>query len=163
MIRAPSSLIAMIAIALLSLASACDRAAPRQEEEEKPRAYGEPVGVQMSASAGLPAFELALAVSRDVDVAPLVPPLSGVLHGAIKACPEFVAASAGGGVTQLAFSVEGGKVRGVATTGEHPDPCLASRLNDQAVALPQGQAAPSELRVLVQVRFVAKPADPEAP
>jgi len=148
----------LLAIALATLACACEREAP---QEEVP-AYGEPVGVQMSPAAGLPAFELAVAVSKNADVTPLVAPLSGLLHGAIKACPGFVSASAAGGVTQVAFSADGGKVRGVAATGDHPDPCLASNLDGKPLALPQG-GPPSELRVLVQIRFAKPAGDPEAP
>jgi hypothetical protein len=135
----------LFAIALPAF-GACDRSAPSAEAT----GYGEPIGVTMTASDSVPQFEIALAASPGVDIEPLVPPLAGMLHGAVKGCAGFVAASLSGGVTQLAFSVEQGKIVGAGVSGEHPDPCLPSRLNGQAVTLPGSQAP---LRVLAQIRF----------
>lgn len=121
------------------------------EEKAPDVAFGEPVRVAMTASRDVPAFELAFAVTRDVAVEPLVPGLSGALHKAVRGCPSFVEASAVDEVTQVAFTVEQGTIRGAALAGAHPDRCLAEKLDNQALDGP----APPKLQAIVQIRFPA--------
>ena len=145
------------------LLSACQGEAPREQEQQgkEEEAYGEPVGLQMAASEALPAFEIALAVSKGAEVEPLVAPLGGLIHGAIKGCPGFVSASAGGEVTQLALTIEQGKIAEAAAAGEHPDPCLSASLRGKALA-PAPAGTPPRLRAIAQIRF-AKVEPGEAP
>lgn len=118
--------------------------------------------MQLSASEAVPAFEIALALSRGVEPGPLVAPLSTLLLRAFKACPEFVRANAAGGVTQIVLSIDQGKVAEAGASGEHPDPCLASTLRGQPLEpLPAG--APPRLRALAQIRLAAAPKPPEDP
>jgi len=140
------------------LGVACQSSPPPADEET----YGDPVGVQLSASEAVPAFEIALALSRGVEPGPLVAPLSTLLLRAFKACPEFVRANAAGGVTQIVLSIDQGKVAEAGASGEHPDPCLASTLRGQPLEpLPAG--APPRLRALAQIRLAAAPKPPEDP
>jgi hypothetical protein len=148
----------LLALAPLLLACACRDAPPAPKEE----AYGEPVGVLLNAAGALPAMEIALAVDQGIEIDPLVTPLSRAIHEAVKACPDFVRASAAGGVTQIAFSIDQGKVEEPVSSGAHPDACLAARLRGQPVApLPAG--APPQLRVLAQIRNAPAPQPSDDP
>jgi hypothetical protein len=148
----------LLALAPLLLACACRDAPPPSKEE----GYGEPVGVLLNAAGALPAMEIALAVDRGTEIDPLVTPLSRVLHEAVKACPDFVRASAAGGVTQMAFAIDQGKVEEPVASGAHPDACLAASLRGQSVApLPAG--APPRLRVLAQIRNAPAPQPSDDP
>jgi len=122
--------------------------------------YGEPVGIQMEASGGLPAFEVALAVTRGVVVDPLVPPITTVIHQGLVACPRVVqTAATSGQVIQIAFSVRQGHLAKLSVSGVESDGCLAQMLDGRSIQLDDkvgaGRAHP-ELDVLAQVRFGAK-------
>jgi hypothetical protein len=142
-----SSRIARGSLALLALAlgSACEKAEPAAETP----VYGEPVGIQMEASKDLPAFEIAVAVSKGVTVDPLVAPLSGFIHKALRACPDFVKkASAAGEPTQVSFMVERGTTGTASVSSEAPG-CMTTNLSAQAI---QG-VPPAKLHVIAMIRF----------
>lgn len=140
--RISSLSIALLSACLAASVGACDR---KPSSEGIP--YGEPVGVQMEASAEVPAFDIALAVNKGADIDPLIAPLGGLLHKAVRACPGFAKASAVGEVTQIAFSVDQGKAVGAVVSGAHPDPCLTQQINAQEVP------TPAKLSVVAQIRF----------
>ncbi len=151
-------------IALLPLLLACEK---NKASDEQP-SYGEPVGITMEASKDLPAFEVVIAVSKGIAVDPLVTPLAGLLHKAVRACPDFVkaAAAAPDAVTQVAFTVEQGKTKNAAATVKGAD-CLTANLTAQDLpnltitpAAPasanEGEgksAAPGKLHVVALLRF----------
>jgi hypothetical protein len=150
-------------LSLLPLLIACDKKAPADQP-----VYGEPVGVTMEASKDLPAFEVAIAVSKGIAIDPLVPPLGGLLHKALKACPDFVKAAAASPstATQVAFTVEQGKTKDAAASVKSAD-CITSSLNAQDLpnltiqreAPAQGAegAAPGKLHVVALLRFPGAP------
>jgi hypothetical protein len=150
-------------LSLLPLLIACDKKAPADQP-----VYGEPVGVTMEASKDLPAFEVAIAVSKGIAIEPLVPPLGGLLHKALKACPDFVKAAAASPstATQVAFTVEQGKTKDAAASVKSAD-CITSSLNAQDLpnltiqreAPAQGAegAAPGKLHVVALLRFPGAP------
>jgi hypothetical protein len=152
-------------LSLLPLLCSCEK----KEASDGVPVYGEPIGIQMEASQGVPAFEIAIAVSKGVSVEPLVPPLSGLLHKALRACPDFVRAAAANptAATQVAFAVEQGKTKDAAATVKGAE-CVTANLNAQelpglviktAAAPPQGApadatgAAPKALSVIAMLRF----------
>jgi hypothetical protein len=153
-------------LSLLPLLIACEKKAPSDEV-----AYGEPVGVTMQASKDLPGFEVAIAVTKGVAIDPLVPPLGGLLHKALRACPDFVKAAAASpeAATQIAFTIEQGKTKGATSTVKGAD-CVTSSLNAQdlpnltitpeATAAPAQSApgpAPGKLHVVAMLRFPSAP------
>lgn len=157
-------------LSLLPLLIACDKKAPADQP-----VYGEPVGVTMEASKDLPAFEVAIAVSKGIAIDPLVPPLGGLLHKALRACPDFVKAAAASPstATQVAFTVEQGKTKDAAASVKGAD-CITSSLNAQDLpnltiqreAPAQGAegAAPGKLHVVALLRFPGAPgSEPEGP
>lgn len=109
--------------------------------------YGEPTGIQMPAAQGLPALEIALAVSQGAAVDVLVSPVSAAIHEALRVCPDVVARGATGEVAQASFAIEGGRVRGA--SGLADDACILRAL--------EGKSMPAGARVdvLVQLRFTA--------
>lgn len=150
-------------LSLLPLLIACDKKAPADQP-----VYGEPIGVTIEASKELPAFEVAIAVSKGIAIDPLVPPLGGLLHKALRACPDFVQAAAASPstATQVAFTVEQGKTKDAAASVKGAD-CITSSLNAQDLpnltiqreAPAQGAegAAPGKLHVVALFRFPGAP------
>jgi hypothetical protein len=150
-------------LSLLPLLIACEKKAPTDQP-----VYGEPVGVTMEASKDLPAFEVAIAVSKGIAIDPLVPPLGGLLHKALKACPDFVRAAAASPstATQVAFTVEQGKTKDAAASVKGAE-CITSSLNAQDLpnltiqreASAQGAegAAPGKVYVVALLRFPGAP------
>jgi hypothetical protein len=130
---------------LLALVCACDKGEPAAA----PPVYGDPVGVQMEASKDLPAFDIAVAVSKGVTVDPLVAPLSGFIHKALRACPDFVKqASAAGEPTQVSFTVEQGRTGTASVSSEAPG-CMTQNLSAQAI---EG-VPPAKVHVIAMIRF----------
>jgi hypothetical protein len=126
-------------------------------------AYGDPVGVSVEASRGVPPFDLALAFTRGVSASAVVAPLTGALHQAIEACPALWTGPASvrdgaasgpepGVVTRLAFRIEQGRIVAPPATGsaEPPEICLAHALDGRIVD------AGGSMRVLSEVRFSGK-------
>jgi hypothetical protein len=153
-------------LSLLPLLIACEKKAPSDEP-----VYGEPVGVTMEASKDLPGFEVAIAVSKGIAIDPLLPPIAGLLHKALKACPDFVKAAAANpeAATQVAFTVEQGKTKDATATMKGAD-CVASNLNAQELPnltiTPEAPAAPAQgapgpapgkLHVIAMLRFPGAP------
>ena len=65
---------------------------------------------EVQAKGNVPAFSLALAVSRGRDPVSLLPQLVGAVSGAVTSCPAFVAEEKES-VTALNFTVTGGKMK----------------------------------------------------
>ena len=109
--------------------SGCEKqAAPEQPS------YGEPIGITMEASRDLPALDVAIAVNQGVVTDPLVLPLMGLLHKTLRGCPEFVKAAAAdpSAATQVAFTVEQGKVKDAVMTGSlKGSECITTSLAGQ--------------------------------
>lgn len=159
---APRLFIALLP--LLPLLLACEK----KKASDEPPSYGEPVGITVEASKDLPALEVVIAVSKGIAVDPLVPPLAGLLHKALRACPDFVkaAAAAPDAATQVAFTVEQGKTKDAAASVKSAD-CITSSLNAQDLpnltiqreAPAQGAegAAPGKLHVVALLRFPGAP------
>ena len=136
---------ALFPVALAIATSGCSKGEPRPKVT-----YGEPVGVQMAASRGLPAYEMALAVTAGVDVATLVSPVSKAVHDALAACPSVVARGAQGEGAEVAFSIEGGRTSGPPPP-EGDEGCLLRALVDREIVAAQ------TISVLVQLRFGGAP------
>lgn len=166
---APRSLVSLLP--LLPLLMACEKQAPADPQPT----YGDPVGITMEASKDLPAFEVAIAVSKGIAIDPLVPPLGGLLHKALKACPDFVKAAAASPTTatQIAFTVDQGKTKDVAASVKGAD-CITSNLTAQdlpnltiqreAPAAGVEGAAPGKVHVVALLRFPgARGSSPESP
>ncbi|MCK6591653.1 MAG: hypothetical protein HUU21_21090 [Polyangiaceae bacterium] len=151
-------------LTLLPLLVACEKKPPAEQP-----AYGDPVGITMEASRDLPGFEVAIAVSKGIAVDPLVPPLSGLLHKALRACPDFVKAAVASPstATQVAFTVEQGKTKDVAVSVKGAE-CITSNLTAQDLPNLTVQreapgtegAAPGKLYVVALLRFPGAPASP---
>lgn len=154
----------LAALALL-LASACEEkkgeGAHGEGAYEEP-SYGDPVGIQMEPSKDVPAFEIVVAVSKDVAIDPLVPPLGGLIHGAMRACPGFVKAAAASAPVQISLTVEQGKTQRVSVSGVSGEPsdCMMNNLNARELA----GAGPAKVHVLAMLRFPsAQGKDAEGP
>lgn len=156
-------------VSLLPLLCSCDK----KEASDGVPVYGEPIGIQMEAAQGVPAFEIAIAVTKGIAVEPLVPPLSGLLHKALRACPDFVRAAAANPTvaTQVAFAVEQGKTKDAAATVKGAE-CVTKSLSAQelpglvikpaappAPGAPEGAtgATPQTVSVIAMLRFGGAP------
>lgn len=163
---APRLFIALLP--LLPLLLACEK---NKATDGQP-SYGEPVGITIEASKDLPALEMVIAVSKGIAVDPLVSPLAGVLHKALRACPDFVkaAAAAPDAAMQVAFTVEQGKTKNAAATVKGAD-CVTANLTAQdlpnltitpeaTASAKEGEgksAAPGKLHVVALFRFAGAP------
>lgn len=136
---------------VFALASAC-RSQPAEPEIE----YGEPVGLRMATKRGIPDYEIAVAVSKGTDIAPLVPELGAALHAAVELCPEIVQAGKRGEIVGVSFRVEQGAIGKVATKGVE-ETCVGGALGGKRIA------APDKLAVLAQIRFPSEAFVPTAP
>ncbi|HVK63414.1 MAG TPA: hypothetical protein VM694_03010 [Polyangium sp.] len=107
----------------------------------------------MATKRGIPDYEIAVAVSKGTDVAPLVPVLGATLHAAVELCPEIVQAGQRGEIVNVWFRVEQGAVGKVATKGVEAT-CVGGALGGKPIA------APDQLAVLAQIRFPYAPTAP---
>jgi hypothetical protein len=115
--------------------------------EEKAVEYGEPVGITIEASAKGPGLEIAFAATKGVPIDSLVPTLAGAVHGAVQACPAFVAERASGDVAQLAFAVEKGAVTRLSQGRTPGETCLVSKLQGAPISSAQNVEVLAELRL----------------
>lgn len=106
----------------------------------------------MTPSQGVAAFKVALAISREREVEPLVAPLSGALHRAVGLCPASLRDLGPDEVLQVAFNVEHGKVSATAVTGGAEGACLARALD--------GASIPDEGSFKVLAQIAAHRKDP---
>jgi hypothetical protein len=120
--------------------------------------YGEPVGVKVDA-AGSPAYEIAFAVSKGTDAAPLVPALTEAMHKAVAACPAFVKDGQEGQIASFTFTIDEAVIhKGKSPEGESqlvPSPgtqCVVAQLEGKSARPSAGH-----LDGLMEVRFAAVP------
>ncbi|TKD06603.1 hypothetical protein [Polyangium fumosum] len=110
----------------------------------------------MATKRGVPDYEIAVAVSKGTDIAPLVPALGAALHAAVELCPEIVQAGQRGEIVGVSFRVEQGAIGKVATKGVEAT-CVGGALGGKPIA------APDKLAVLAQIRFPSEAPVPTAP
>lgn len=128
----------------------------RGDANQESTKYGEPVVIRVPASAGVPGYETAVAVSEGTDVAPLVTELAALIHIAVTACPDVTRPGDHDEVLQITFSVERAALRGVNAKG--PSESCISR------ALEGKHLAQDKLAVLIQLRpLLIADASVEAP
>ncbi|MDI1445129.1 hypothetical protein [Polyangium sp. 6x1] len=141
-----------VGLALLFVLSSACRSEPREPEVE----YGEPIGLRMETKRGVPDYEIAVAVTKGTDLAPLVPVIGAALHAAVELCPEMVKAGQRGENVGIWFRVEKGTIGKVVTEGVDAT-CVTGALGGKPVA------APDQLAVLAQFRFPSEATAPAAP
>lgn len=122
--------------------------------------FGEPIGARVEGKGDVPTFEVAFAVTKGRDPAPLLGPLTGALSKAIAECPAFVVESAGEKVTAVQLSVDKGKAK----VAPYKDPtpgvqCVAGKLEGKELA---SETFPG-LDARAEIRFPSKAAPAGSP
>ncbi len=79
----------MLAVVLAASGSACVKAGPVPDE------FGDPVGMAMEGSEGLPSWRITFRAKRPVDPNSLVPAVAGIGVAGVRACPSFVSGHRG--------------------------------------------------------------------
>jgi hypothetical protein len=94
---------------------------------------GEPVGAQIGAHGKVPAMEIAFALGKGIDPAPLLPKVVSAVSAAIGQCPAFVEEDKDA-ITAIDFTVEAGKLKPVPRTDRSAGAqCIAGALDGKDI------------------------------